>query len=192
MQVEARDAGCSGMARTEVATVGGGCFWCVEAAYRELKGVVSAVSGYAGGRSEHPTYEEVCSGTSGHIEVVQVTFDPDVVSYREILEVLFLVHDPTSMDRQGADVGEQYRSVVFTHGEEQERVARGLIAELEAEKVYDRPIVTKVQPAPRFWPAEEHHQDYFARNPYQGYCMAVIRPKMAKFRKAYAERLKAA
>ncbi|HET6398353.1 MAG TPA: peptide-methionine (S)-S-oxide reductase MsrA [Candidatus Thermoplasmatota archaeon] len=177
--------------RTEVATLGGGCFWCVEAAYRELDGVISAISGYAGGHVEDPDYESVCAGTTGHAEVVQVTFDPAVVSYRDILGVFFTVHDPTQLNRQGNDVGTQYRSVIFTHSAEQEREARAYIDALERERVHDDPVVTEVLPAPRFWPAEDYHQDYYARNPHQGYCMAVIRPKMAKFRKAWAMKLKA-
>jgi peptide-methionine (S)-S-oxide reductase len=179
------------MARREVATLGGGCFWCIEAVYSQLQGVESAVSGYAGGTVPDPGYEEVCGGRTGHAEVVQVTFDPDVLSYREVLEAFFSVHDPTTVDRQGGDVGPQYRSVVFTHSPGQERTARALIAELEAEKVWDRPIVTQVAPAPTFYPAEDYHQEYYARNPGQGYCQAVIRPKLAKFRKSWSQKLKA-
>jgi peptide-methionine (S)-S-oxide reductase len=178
------------MARSETATLGGGCFWCIEAVYRNLQGVTSAVSGYAGGSMADPTYEAVCDGDTGHAEVVQVTFDPDLLSYREVLEVFFTVHDPTTLNRQGADVGTQYRSVVFTHSKEQERTVLDLIAELEEEAVWDGPLVTEVLPAPTFYPAEEYHQDYYARNPGQGYCQAVIRPKLAKFRKTWAARLK--
>ncbi len=174
----------------ELATLGGGCFWCIEAAYRELKGVHSAVSGYAGGRSKAPTYEEVCEGDSGHAEVVQVTFDPALVDYRTILEVFFTLHDPTTVDRQGNDVGEQYRSVVFTHGAAQEKVARDLIAELTKEEVWDDPVVTQVLPAPPFFPAEAYHQDYYANNPGQGYCMAIVRPKLQKFRTKWTALLK--
>lgn len=178
------------MGRSEVATLGGGCFWCIEAVFNQLQGVESAVSGYAGGDTPDPGYEAVCGGDTGHAEVVQVTFDPDLLSYREVLEVFFTVHDPTTLDRQGADVGSQYRSVVFTHSPEQERIARALIGELEAAKVWDDPIVTHVGPAPAFYPAEDYHQEYYTRNPSQGYCQAVIRPKLAKFRKAWAQRLK--
>jgi peptide-methionine (S)-S-oxide reductase len=179
------------MARSEVATLGGGCFWCIEAVFNQLKGVESAISGYAGGTMPDPDYEAVCGGDTGHAEVVQVTFDPDLLSYREVLEVFFTVHDPTTLDRQGNDVGSQYRSVVYTHSPEQERTARATIAELEAEQVWDDPIVTQVEPAPTFYPAEDYHQEYYANNPSQGYCQAIIRPKLAKFRKAWAQKLKA-
>jgi peptide-methionine (S)-S-oxide reductase len=173
------------------ATLGGGCFWCIEAAFHQVAGVESAVSGYMGGRVPRPTYEQVCQGDTGHAEVVQVTFDDAVLDYRTVLEAFFSLHDPTTLDRQGADVGEQYRSVVFTHTPEQERIARGLIAELEKERVWDQPIVTQVVPAATFWPAEDYHQRYYERNPYAGYCMAVVRPKLAKFQKAWQARLKA-
>lgn len=179
------------MARSEVATLGGGCFWCIEAVFNQLQGVESAISGYAGGDLPDPDYEAVCGGETGHAEVVQVTFDPDVLSYREVLEVFFTVHDPTTMDRQGADVGSQYRSLIQTHSPEQERTARALIAELEAEGVWDDPIVTQVEPATTFYPGEDYHQQYYANNPGQGYCQAVIRPKLAKFRKAWSHKLKA-
>ena len=179
------------MGKTEKATLGGGCFWCVEAVFNQLKGVESAISGYAGGAMPDPDYEAVCNGDTGHAEVVEVTFEPDLLSYREVLEVFFSVHDPTTMDRQGADVGSQYRSIIQTHSPEQERTARAIIAELEAEKVWDDPIVTQVEPATTFYPAEDYHQEYYARNPSQGYCQAVIRPKLAKFRKAWAQKLKA-
>jgi peptide-methionine (S)-S-oxide reductase len=178
------------MGKTEKATLGGGCFWCVEAVFNQLQGVESAISGYAGGDVPSPTYEAVCGGDTGHAEVVEVTFDPDLLSYREVLEVFFTVHDPTTIDRQGADVGSQYRSVVFTHSAEQQATARALIAELDAEGVWDGPIVTQVEPAPTFYPAEDYHQEYYARNPGQGYCQAVIRPKLAKFRKAWSAKLK--
>ena len=179
------------MAKTERATLGGGCFWCVEAVFSQLQGVESAISGYAGGTMPDPDYEAVCGGDTGHAEVVRVTFDPDALSYREVLEVFFSVHDPTTLDRQGADVGPQYRSLIQTHSPEQERTARAVIAELEAEAVWDDPIVTQVEPASTFYPAEDYHQQYYARNPGQGYCQAVIRPKLAKFRKAWAQKLKA-
>ena len=179
------------MAKTELATLGGGCFWCIEAVYRQLNGVQSAVSGYMGGSLPDPDYEAVCDGDTGHAEVVQVAFDPDEFPYREILEVFFTVHDPTTMNRQGGDVGEQYRSVIFTHSKEQEKVAKDLIAELTKLKAFPNPIVTQVVPAPKFYPAEAYHQDYYARNPSQGYCQAVIAPKLSKFRRKWSARLKA-
>jgi peptide-methionine (S)-S-oxide reductase len=179
------------MGKSEKATLGGGCFWCIEAVFNQLKGVDSAISGYAGGTMPDPGYEAVCEGDTGHAEVVQVTFDPDLLSYREVLEVFFTVHDPTTLDRQGNDVGSQYRSVIYTHSPEQERVARAIIAELEGEKVWDDPIVTQVEKAPTFYPAEDYHQEYYANNPSQGYCQAVIRPKLTKFRKAWSQKLKA-
>jgi peptide-methionine (S)-S-oxide reductase len=174
----------------ETATLGGGCFWCIEAVFRQLQGVEEVVSGYAGGTMAEPDYESVCEGGTGHAEVVRVRFDPKALSYREVLEVFFTVHDPTTPNRQGADVGEQYRSVVFTHSPEQERQAKAIIAELEREQAFDRPIVTEVQPAPPFYPAEDYHQDYYRLNPAQGYCQAVIRPKLAKFRKSWSQKLK--
>lgn len=177
--------------RYEVATLGGGCFWCVEAVFKELKGVEKVESGYSGGHVEDPTYHAVCTGTTGHIEVVQVTFDPEVVSFRDILSVFFATHDPTTKDRQGADVGPQYRSAVLYHDEEQKKVAEELIAELEAKGVWDRPIVTEVVPFERFYVAEGYHQDYFENNPGQPYCQVIIAPKVAKFRKENVERLKA-
>ena len=181
------DKGTSGL---ETATLGGGCFWCIEAVFQQLQGVAEVVSGYAGGHMEDPDYEAVCEGGTGHAEVVQVRFDPRRLSYREVLEVFFTVHDPTTPNRQGADVGEQYRSIVLAHSPEQERQAKAIIAELEEEKAFDRPIVTQVVPAGRFHPAEAYHQDYYNRNPGQGYCQAVIRPKLAKFRKAWTQKLK--
>lgn len=177
--------------RTELATLGGGCFWCLEAVFQELKGVERVVSGYAGGTVPDPSYEDVCTGRTGHAEVVQVTFDPAELTYRELLEVYFSIHDPTTLDRQGADVGTQYRSVIFHHGPEQERTAREVIADLERQGLWDAPIVTAVQPAPPFYPAEEYHQEYFRRNPGQGYCSIVIAPKVAKFRRQHLARLKA-
>ncbi len=173
-----------------IATLGGGCFWCLEAVYDDLRGVTDVVSGYAGGRMRNPSYRDVCSGTTGHAEVVQVTFDPAQVTFREILEVFFTIHDPTTLNRQGADVGTQYRSVIFYHSEEQKAVAEALIAELNAQDLWGRPIVTELTPAPPFYPAEDYHQEYFARNPDQGYCQMVIAPKVTKFRKKYLERLK--
>ncbi len=178
------------MADREVATLAGGCFWCLEAVYEELRGVEKVVSGYSGGHVPNPDYGAVCSGKSGHAEVVQVTFDPDEVSYREILEVFFTIHDPTTLNRQGADVGTQYRSAVFTHSPEQEQTAREVIRDLEAEGVWENPIVTQVEPLQKFYPAEEYHQHYFARNPGQGYCRVVIAPKVAKFRQKYLSRLR--
>ena len=174
----------------QIATLGGGCFWCLEAVYDDLRGVTDVVSGYAGGRMRNPSYRDVCSGTTGHAEVVQVTFDPAQVTFRELLEVFFTIHDPTTLNRQGADVGTQYRSVIFYHSDEQKAVAEALIAELNAQDLWGRPIVTELTPAPPFYPAEDYHQEYFARNPDQGYCQMVIAPKVAKFRKKYLEHLK--
>ena len=174
----------------EVATLAGGCFWCLEAVYDELKGVVDVVSGYSGGTVANPSYESVCTGETGHAETVQVTFDPQVVSYRQLLEVFFTIHDPTSLNRQGADVGTQYRSAIFYHDADQKAVAEQLIHEMEGKKLWDKPIVTVVSPFTVFYPAEAYHQEYFKRNPYQGYCMMIIAPKVAKFRKHYLEMLK--
>lgn len=176
--------------RTETATLGGGCFWCLEAVYEQLRGVRRVVSGYSGGAEENPTYRQVCSGTTGHAEVVRVDFDPDEVSFREILEVFFTIHDPTTPNRQGADVGPQYRSAVFVHSPEQRRTAEEVIRELEAEGVWDAPVVTEVTDFERFWPAEEYHQEYYRNNPNQPYCQVVVAPKVAKFRKKYLERLR--
>ena len=178
--------------RSETATLGGGCFWCLEAVYDDLKGVTDVVSGYSGGNVPHPTYEQVCGKRTGHAEVVQVTFDPDVITLRDVLKVFFAIHDPTTKDRQGNDVGPQYRSAIFYHGPEQKAAAEEVIAELTREGLWPRPIVTEVTPFEAFYPAEDYHQDYFARNPYQGYCQAIIAPKVAKFRKMFVERLKAA
>lgn len=176
----------------EVATLGGGCFWCLEAVYEQLQGVERVVSGYSGGQVENPTYNAVCSGTTGHAEVVQVTFDPAVVSFREVLEVFFTIHDPTTLNRQGADVGTQYRSAVFYHSDEQRRVAEETIRDLEAEEVWEDPIVTQVTPFTGFYPAEDYHQGYFRAHGRQPYCQVVIAPKVAKFRQKYLSRLKAA
>lgn len=175
---------------TEVATLGGGCFWCLEAVYDEVQGVQKVVSGYAGGHVPNPTYEQVCTGRTGHAEVVQVAFDPDEISYREILEIFFAIHDPTTLNRQGPDVGEQYRSAIFYHDDEQRAVAEDVIEALEAEEVYDRPIVTEVEPLDEFYRAEAYHQDYFKNNPRQPYCQAIISPKLAKFRQKFAEKRK--
>ncbi len=174
----------------ETTTLGGGCFWCLEAVYDQLKGVDDVVSGYAGGRVPNPTYQQVCTGTTGHAEVVQIAFDPDVISLREILEVFFTIHDPTTLNRQGADVGPQYRSAIFYHTPEQRATAEQVIADITQAGLWDAPIVTEVAPLGTFYPAEDYHQEYFARNPNQGYCRAIIAPKVAKFRKSYFEKLK--
>jgi peptide-methionine (S)-S-oxide reductase len=181
----------NGSSRTEVATLGGGCFWCLEAVYQELRGVEKVESGYSGGDVPNPTYRQVCSETTGHAEVVQVTFDPDEVSYRDILEVYFTIHDPTTLNRQGADVGTQYRSVIFYHTEEQKRTAEEVISEIEAEGIWNNPIVTEVVPLDEFYVAEDYHQNYFRNNGFQPYCQVIIAPKVAKFRKQHLERLKA-
>jgi peptide-methionine (S)-S-oxide reductase len=173
----------------EIATFGGGCFWCLDGAFRQLRGVEQVESGYAGGRRPNPTYEQVCTGVTGHAEVVRITFDPSIISYRDLLGVLFTIHDPTTLNRQGNDVGTQYRSVIFHHSPEQERVAREVIAELEAEKLWDDPIVTEVAPLPEYYPAEGYHQDYFTKNPNQPYCRAIVGPKISKVRKMYFDRL---
>jgi peptide-methionine (S)-S-oxide reductase len=177
-------------ARTELATLGGGCFWCLEAVYDDLQGVESVESGYMGGHAENPSYEDVCSGGTGHAEVVQIRFDPAKVSYRDLLEVFFVIHDPTTPDRQGNDVGTQYRSAIFFHSPEQRAIAGEVMARIGAAKLWRNPIVTQIAPAAKFWVAEDYHQEYFARNPYQGYCMAVVEPKVAKFRKHFRDRLK--
>jgi peptide-methionine (S)-S-oxide reductase len=174
----------------ERATFGGGCFWCLEAVFENLRGVESVVSGYAGGHLADPSYQQVCAGTTGHAEVVQVAFDPAVISFREVLEVFFGTHDPTTLNRQGADVGTQYRSAIFYHSPEQRRVAEDTIRELNAAGVWDRPLVTEVVPFEAFYPAEAYHQGYFRNNPGQGYCQAVVAPKVAKFRKKFAAKLK--
>jgi peptide-methionine (S)-S-oxide reductase len=174
----------------ELATLGGGCFWCLEAVFKDLKGVESVVSGYAGGQVENPTYEQVCGGRTGHAEVVQIAFDPQVVSYRDLLDVFFTIHDPTTRDRQGADVGPQYRSMVLYHGPEQKADTERAIADLNEQRIWNAPVVTEVVPLETFYPAEAYHQDYFENNPRQRYCQIVIAPKVAKFRKQYLERLK--
>jgi len=168
---------------TEIATLGGGCFWCTEAVYQELKGVTQIVSGYAGGSVVNPTYEQICTGTTGHAEVVQLTFDPAQVTYRKILEVFFTIHDPTTLNRQGNDVGTQYRSVVFYHTQEQHDTAKQVIAEMAS--VWDAPLVTELSPVPLFYRAEDYHQNYFRQHPNQGYCACVIATKVAKFRKMF-------
>lgn len=174
----------------ETATLGGGCFWCLEAVYDEMEGVVSVESGYMGGTLPNPDYRSVCSGRTGHVEVVQVTFDPAITTYREILEVFFAIHDPTSMDRQGNDAGIQYRSVIFYHSEEQRRTAEDMIAELDREGVFGRPIVTEVRPAATFYIAEDYHQDYYKNNPSQPYCAFVVSPKVRKFREKFAAKMR--
>jgi peptide-methionine (S)-S-oxide reductase len=173
----------------EVATLGGGCFWCLDAIYRQLRGVEKVESGYAGGSKPNPSYREVCGGNTGHAEVVQITYDPSVISYRDLLDVFFTIHDPTTQDRQGADMGTQYRSIILTHSDEQARIAREAITDVTAEKIWDDPIVTQIRPLDTFYPAERYHQDYFANNPNQPYCQVVIEPKVAKFRRKYLERL---
>ena len=174
---------------SEVAALAGGCFWCLEAVYLQLRGVRSVKSGYAGGRRPNPTYEQVCTGTTGHAEVVQVTFDPAVIGYRDLLDIFFTIHDPTTLNRQGNDAGTQYRSAIFFHSPEQERVALEAIAEFTARKVWNSPIVTEVAPLTEFWPAEAYHDDYFTRHPQNPYCAVVIAPKVAKARKAFLEKL---
>jgi peptide-methionine (S)-S-oxide reductase len=174
----------------ETATLAAGCFWCVEAIFDDLVGVESVVSGYSGGHSENPTYQQVCSETTGHAEVVQIRFDPTKLSFKELLQVYFTVHDPTTLNRQGNDIGSSYRSAIFYRSDEQKRVAEEVIAEFTAEAVYDKPIVTEVAKFDRFWPAEDYHQEYFANNPNQPYCAAVVAPKVAKFRQEFVSRLK--
>ena len=174
----------------EVATLGGGCFWCLEPVFTSLRGVQSSVSGYAGGTVPNPTYEQVCGKRTGHAEVVQLTFDPAQITFADILRVFFTLHDPTTPDQQGADVGPQYRSIILTQSDEQAETARAVLAEIDATKVWPRPIVTQIVPLETFWRAEDEHQDYFARNPWSGYCRAVITPKVAKLRKLFQDRLK--
>ena len=173
------------MSTTELATLGGGCFWCLEAVFRECRGVLDVKSGYAGGHVANPTYAQVCGKQTGHAEVVQVTFDPTQVSYRELLQVFFTIHDPTTVDRQGNDAGPQYRSAVFHHSSDQEAATRQVMNELSAERIFDDPIVTQLTALDRFWPAEPEHDDYFARNPSNPYCAFVVAPKVAKFRKTF-------
>lgn len=175
--------------KLEAAVLAGGCFWCLEAVFDQVSGVSDVVSGYAGGDSPNPTYEQVCSGNTGHAEVVRVAFDPAVISYEEILGIFFSIHDPTTLNRQGADVGTQYRSTIFYTNENQKAAAEAMIKELAEEKVWGKPVVTEVVPLDVFYPAEDYHQEYFARNPYQGYCQFVVAPKVSKFRKKYADKL---
>jgi peptide-methionine (S)-S-oxide reductase len=174
-----------------LATLAGGCFWCLEAVFKDLRGVESVVSGYAGGDVPNPTYGAVCEGTTGHAEVVQVAFDPSVVTFRELLEVFFTIHDPTTLNRQGGDIGTQYRSAVFYHTPEQREIAEAVIDEMTAARVWDAPIVTEVTPLAEFYPAESYHQNYFENNPAQPYCRAVVAPKVSKFRKLFLEKLRA-
>jgi peptide-methionine (S)-S-oxide reductase len=170
------------------ATLGGGCFWCLEAVYENVKGIEKVVSGYAGGHVDHPTYEAVCSGTTGHAEVVQITYDPTIISYEELLDIFWKIHDPTTLNRQGADTGTQYRSVIFYHDEEQKRIAEE--SKRKAQKAFSSPIVTEIVPLTKFWPAEAYHQDYFKNHPEQGYCRAVVAPKVEKFKHHFKEWVK--
>jgi peptide-methionine (S)-S-oxide reductase len=174
-----------------VAVLGGGCFWCVEAVYRDLAGVLDVKSGYAGGTTPNPTYKQVCTGNTGHAEVVQLTYDPSAISYADLLRVFFTIHDPTTLNRQGADVGTQYRSVIFAGNEEEARVARDVMAEITAAGVFGSKLVTEIARLEKFYPAEDEHDDYFNRNPGSGYCQVVVAPKVRKFRKQFADRLKA-
>lgn len=174
----------------EIAILGGGCFWCLEAVFDRLDGVKSVESGYMGGHKENPTYQQVCSGNTGHVEVVRVTFDPNELSYRELLDVFFTIHDPTTLNRQGNDVGTQYRSVIFYTSEQQRKTAEQLIAELNAARHWPNPIVTTVEPAKKFFEAEDYHQEYFANNPNQPYCQFVVAPKVKKFQQKFAEKMK--
>jgi peptide-methionine (S)-S-oxide reductase len=173
-------------AGAQTIVLGGGCFWCTEAIYVEVKGVLDVESGYSNGHATNPSYEQVCTGTTGHNEVVRLVYDPAVISTREILEIFFVIHDPTTLNRQGNDTGTQYRSGIYVTTPEQREVANGLIGELTQSKIYSRPVVTEVQDLANYHPAEDYHQDFFARNPYQGYCMAVAAPKVDKFRKTFA------
>jgi len=182
--------GCEIIIRMETATLAAGCFWCVEAVFDDLKGVEDVVSGYSGGHTENPTYREVCSETTGHAEVVQVRFDPSVISYADILRVFFAVHDPTTLNRQGNDIGTSYRSAIFYHSPEQKETAEEIIKEVTEAVIYDNPIVTEVTAFDKFYPAEDYHQEYYVNNKFQPYCMAVISPKVSKFRKHYLELLK--
>jgi peptide-methionine (S)-S-oxide reductase len=186
-----RDSGSSSNGdKREVATLAGGCFWCLEAVYNQLRGVLKVESGYAGGHIPNPTYQQVCTGGTGHAEVVQITFDPEAITFRDVLEIFFTIHDPTTLNRQGADVGTQYRSAIFYHTPEQKETAEQIISEMTAEKVWDAPIVTEVTPLTDFYPAEDYHQEYYQNNASQPYCRVVIAPKVAKFRQKYLEKLK--
>jgi peptide-methionine (S)-S-oxide reductase len=187
---EAQPSGGDSVRGTEAATLGGGCFWCLEAVFEEMEGVKSVVSGYAGGTVKNPSYDDVCSGTTGHAEVVRIEFDPKVVGFEKILDVFFTIHDPTTMDRQGADAGSQYRSVILYHDDRQKEVAEKKIKDLESSKKFGRPIVTQVVPLGAFYEAEKYHQDYFKKNPQAGYCRAVVAPKVIKFQEIFPEWLK--
>jgi peptide-methionine (S)-S-oxide reductase len=176
--------------QSEVATLAGGCFWCLEAVFEDLRGVLAVESGYSGGAVQNPTYQQVCAGTTGHAEVVQVTFDPQQVSFRELLEIFFTIHDPTTLNRQGADVGTQYRSAIFYHSPEQKEVAQQTIDELNEQQIWDAPIVTQVEPLEEYYKAEDYHQEYFANNASQPYCRAVVAPKVSKFRQKFLSKLK--
>jgi peptide-methionine (S)-S-oxide reductase len=175
---------------TETVTLGGGCFWCLEAVFLGFRGVERVVSGYAGGKRPNPSYEQVCSGATGHAEVVQITFDPAVITFRDLLDVFFTIHDPTTLNRQGNDIGTQYRSVIYYHSPEQEQTARDAIAQLQRDDLWDAPVVTELAPLPTFYAAEEYHQNYFERNPAQAYCQFVVAPKVAKARAKFVEKLK--
>ncbi len=179
------------MTTKEIATLAGGCFWCVEAVILKVIGVEASVSGYMGGEVDNPTYKQICTGRTGHAEVIQVTFDPSVTSYKELLQIFFTAHDPTTLNRQGADVGTQYRSAIFYHSDEQRETAEAVIQELDAAKIFPSPIVTEVTEASTFYSAEDYHQDYYSNNPYAGYCRVVIAPKIAKFKAQFAHKLKA-
>lgn len=174
---------------SEIATFGGGCFWCLDASFRQLRGVEKVVSGYAGGTRKYPSYEQVCSGATGHAEVVQITFDPNIISFKDLLGVLFTIHDPTTLNRQGNDEGTQYRSVIFYHSPRQLQEVKDFIGDLQDNKVWKNPIVTEITPHSAFYPAEDYHQDYFNKNPNKPYCSAIVAPKVAKMRKAYFDRL---
>ena len=178
------------MAERQLATLGGGCFWCLEAVYLDMRGVLGVMSGYSGGHVANPSYEEVCGKKTGHAEVVQITFDPQEVTYEDLLRVFFTIHDPTTKDRQGNDIGPQYRSVIFTHDESQRVAAEKIMKEITDARIWGASIVTEIVPLEAFWPAEPEHHNYFARNPWSGYCRAIIAPKVQKFRKSFADRLK--
>ena len=178
------------MASQELATLGGGCFWCIEAAFNSLKGIKSAVSGYMGGETTAPTYEKVCKGDTGHAEVVQLSFDPGLISYREILEIFFALHNPTQLNRQGNDIGTQYRSAIFFHNDEQQQIAEDIIEEITRDEIWPDPVVTRLEPLSTFYSGEDYHQDYFRNNPENQYCQAVVSPKLAKFKQTFAAKLK--
>lgn len=180
------------MANIQQATLAGGCFWCIESAFNSIEGVVSAFAGYAGGQTENPTYEQVCTGITGHAEVVRVNFDADKISYRDILEIFFALHNPTQMNRQGNDIGTQYRSEIFYHDAEQKKTAEQIIDEIQLEEIWSNPVVTEITPINNYYQAEDYHQDYFRKNPQNQYCNAVVAPKLLKFKKKFASLLKQA